>query len=208
MITRAVLVSCNAGSSLGDRTMLPGYGEACNPAKTDRPHRAKRSQRFPALPHPSLSTPEQEWHPGCFPHGRPVFPPSGGADVKTKVLILDDHPTYQQLLRSAAQSRGFKVLGIEASSGAALETCAKTRPSVIVMDLHLDEDSNGYSFCKLLREINGPVKIVVISSFSGRDSIDRAFAAGADRCLRKPFRMEEALRLFEHLALELDPVTA
>ena len=86
--------------------------------------------------------------------------------------------------------------------------CARTRPAVIVVDLHLDRDSDGYAFCKLLREINGPVKIVVTSSFNGRDTIQRAFAAGADRCLRKPFRMEEALRLFEHLGLELEPVEA
>mgnify|MGYP000228788680 FL=1 len=52
------------------------------------------------------------------------------------------------------------------------------------------------------------MKIVVTSSFNGRDTIQRAFAAGADRCLRKPFRMEEALRLFEHIALELEPAKA
>ena len=128
--------------------------------------------------------------------------------MKSEVLILDDHPNYQRILKSAAQTRGFKVLDAESTTGAALQVCARTSPAVIVVDLHLDRDSDGYAFCKLLREINGPVKIVVTSSFNGRDTIQRAFAAGADRCLRKPFRMEEALRLFEHLALELEPARA
>jgi CheY-like chemotaxis protein len=125
--------------------------------------------------------------------------------VKSEVLILDDHPNYLRILKSAAETRGFKVIDAESTTGAALQVCARTRPAVIVMDLHLDRDSDGYAFCKLLREINGPVKIVVTSAFTGRDTIQRAFGAGAERCLRKPFRMEEALRLFEHLALELEP---
>lgn len=125
--------------------------------------------------------------------------------MKSEVLILDDHPNYLRILKSAAETRGFKVIDAESTTGAALQVCARTRPALIVMDLHLDRDSDGYAFCKLLREINGPVKIVVTSAFTGRDSIQRAFGAGADRCLRKPFRMEEALRLFEHLSLELEP---
>ena len=128
--------------------------------------------------------------------------------MKSEVLILDDHPNYLRTLKSAAATRGFKVIDAESTTGAALQVCARTRPALIVMDLHLDRDSDGYAFCKLLREINGPVKIVVTSSFTGRDSIQRAFGAGADRCLRKPFRMEEALRLFEHLSLELEPTGA
>jgi two-component system OmpR family response regulator len=127
--------------------------------------------------------------------------------LKAEVLILDDHANYQRLLKSAADSRGFQVLEPASSIAEALQICSRVSPAVIVVDLHLDRDGDGYSFCKLLREINGPAKIVVTSSFTGRDSVERAFNAGADRCLRKPFRMEEALRLFEHLALELAPAT-
>lgn len=127
--------------------------------------------------------------------------------MKADVLILDDHPTYQRVLRSAAETRGFRVIGAESSTGAALQICSKTRPDVIVVDLHLEGDSDGYAFCKLLREINGPSRIVVTSTFTGNNTVDRAFEAGADRCLRKPFRMEEALRLFGHLAFELAPAT-
>jgi DNA-binding NarL/FixJ family response regulator len=128
--------------------------------------------------------------------------------LKAEVLILDDHANYLRVLRSAAETRGFKVIGTESSTGAALQTCSRVQPDVIVVDLHLDTDSDGYSFCKLLKEINGPARIVITSPFTGRDTVQRAFAAGADRCIRKPFRMEEALRLFEHLADELEPANS
>ena len=127
--------------------------------------------------------------------------------MKPEVLILDDHLNYHKVLKGAAESRGFRVLSSAPTTGAALQICSRTCPAVIVIDLHLDPDSDGYSFCKLLKEINGPVTIVVTSSFTGRDTVDRAFAAGADRCLRKPFRNDDALRLFSHLALELDPAS-
>lgn len=125
--------------------------------------------------------------------------------MKSEVLILDDHTTYQRVLQSAAETRGFTVIGTESSTGAALQACSRSAPGIIVVDLHLDGDSSGYEFCKLLKEINGPTILVVTSPFNGRDTVARAFAAGADRCLRKPFRIDEALRLFEHLAFELTP---
>jgi CheY-like chemotaxis protein len=127
--------------------------------------------------------------------------------VKPDVLILDDHESYRRLLRPAAESKGFKVLPSAPTTGAALQVCARTRPKVIILDLRIDPDDDGYSFCNLLREINGPTtQIVVTSSFEGRDNVDRAFRAGADRCLRKPYRRDDALRLFERLASELAPV--
>ena len=122
--------------------------------------------------------------------------------MNSEILILDDHPTYQRLLKSAAEARGFQIAGFAPNSNAALQLCSRANPAVVVLDLHLEDGTDGYSFCQLLREILGDVTIVATSSFVGRDSVDRAFRAGADRCLRKPFRMEEALRLFENLAVE------
>ena len=64
--------------------------------------------------------------------------------MKAEVLILDDHASYLRVLKSAAETRGFKVIGTESSTGAAIQTCSRVQPDVIVVDLHLDSDSDGY----------------------------------------------------------------
>lgn len=123
--------------------------------------------------------------------------------MNARVLVIDDHPNYRRLLMSAAQARGFQLLEPCFTTKDAIATCSAHAPEVVVLDLHLQGDVDGFEFCRLLRDLCPQARIVVSSSFAESDLMDRVFAAGAHRCLRKPFRMDEALRLFEHLAVEL-----
>jgi DNA-binding NarL/FixJ family response regulator len=122
--------------------------------------------------------------------------------MKSRVLIIDDHPSYQQRLASAAQARGFQVLPPVSGAQAAVEAVSMHMPQIILLDLHLEDDVSGLDLCRLIADLVGASRIVVSSSFSDPDLMESAFAAGATRCIRKPFRMDEALRLFENLARE------
>lgn len=124
--------------------------------------------------------------------------------MKSQVLIVDDHPTYCHLLASAAQARGFQALDAVTTPSDAIEACRRHRPEVVILDLHLAGEIDGLSLCDLILDLNGTVRIVASGSFPDTDHVTRAFRHGVHRCLRKPFRMDEALRLFEHLAKELD----
>ena len=124
--------------------------------------------------------------------------------MQAQVLVVDDHPNHRRLLLSAAQARGFRLLEPCSTTKDAITACSIHRPEVVVLDLHLQGGVDGFALCELLRDICPQAKIVVSSSFSESDLMERVFAVGAHRCLRKPFRMDEALRLFEHLAVELE----
>jgi len=127
--------------------------------------------------------------------------------MKSSVLIIDDHPTYQQRLCAAAQARGFQVLAPVSGAQEAVEAVSMHMPDVILLDLHLTDDVSGLDLCRLLSDLVGGSRLVVSSPFSDPDLMESAFAAGATRCIRKPFRMDEALRLFENLAREKYPVS-
>ena len=126
--------------------------------------------------------------------------------MKAQVLILEDHPAYRQRLESAAQARGFQVLPACARPEDAIPVFHRSRPDIVVLDLHLPGQTTGIELCRLMVDLDREVRVVVSSSFSDPDLMDHAFQAGAHRCLRKPFRVEEALRLFENLVVELDEV--
>jgi CheY-like chemotaxis protein len=128
--------------------------------------------------------------------------------MKAQVLVVDVNPTYRRILMSAAQARGFQVLDPVHSATAAVDACTRLGPEVIVLDLHLRGEVDGFALCELLLDLNSKARLVAASSFAETGLVERAFHAGAHRCLRKPFRMDEALRLFEHLAAEFEPATA
>ena len=146
---------------------------------------------------------------GRFGHGTAIAAfgvtlDPGAPAVKSQVLIVEDHPTYTHLLTAAAQARGFQVLEPVADPAGAIEACKRYRPEVIVLDLHLSGEVDGIALCDLILDLDGTTRIVAAGSFPESGQVDRAFRHGVHRCLRKPFRMDEALRLFENLAKEFE----
>ncbi|HKK71290.1 MAG TPA: response regulator [Candidatus Krumholzibacteria bacterium] len=126
--------------------------------------------------------------------------------MKTRVLIVDDHPTYRHLLIAAAESRGFRVLPPVERASDAIECFKREQPEVVILDLHLPGEVDAFALSEFMLDLAGNTRIVAASSFSESGLVDRAFQRGAHRCLRKPFHMDEAQRLFDHLSRELHPV--
>ncbi len=126
--------------------------------------------------------------------------------MKTRVLIVDDHPTYCQLLQTAAETRGFRVLPPVEQASEAIETFKREQPEIVVLDLHLPGDVDAFALIEFMLDLDGNTRVVAASSFPEGDLVDRAFGRGAHRCLRKPFHMDDALRLFDHLGRELNPL--
>ena len=126
--------------------------------------------------------------------------------MKALVLIVEDHAAYRERLTSAAQAKGFQVLPPCERADQALDAFHTEHPDIVVIDLHLKGESDGLSLCQLMVDLNSRVRVVASSSFADPELMDRAFQSGADRCLRKPFRVDEALRLFENMAVEFDEV--
>ncbi len=120
--------------------------------------------------------------------------------MHARVLIIDDHPGYVEILRAAALARGFQVVGNVTDANDAVRLCADLQPEIVVLDLHLSGDTNGLDLARLLSELHPEMSIIGAGPFVEPDAIDRAFAHGVQRCLRKPFRVEEALRLFQVVA--------
>lgn len=120
-----------------------------------------------------------------------------------RVLIVDDHAGYRQRLVAAAQEMGFEIVGECANGEETVSLFAREKPDCVVLDLHLPGEVSGLETAHVLLQIEDRALLVAASPFTDAGELTRAFDAGFHRCLRKPFRTDEALRLFENLAEEL-----
>lgn len=114
---------------------------------------------------------------------------SGGEAVR--VLVVDDISDNRELLRQLLEGLGFEVC--EADSGQkALSVCSEWQPGIILMDALMPELS-GHETIQLLRATPSGAKarIVMVSAAAFENDRQRAFAAGADDFLAKPFRDTE-----------------
>jgi len=109
---------------------------------------------------------------------------------KGLILLIEDEPQMQRLLRIVLQGHGFRL--IEAQTGQEGLMQAATRlPDIILLDLGLP-DIDGLEVTRRLREWSD-VPLIVISAREQEQDKIKTLDAGADDYLTKPFGAGELM---------------
>lgn len=122
------------------------------------------------------------------------------------VLIVDDSPTAQRLIRMAVEAGGYRVL--TASDGnEAIDVAIRERPDLVLLDIILPR-KNGFQVCRHLKALPETcgIKVVLLSSKSHEMDILWGKRQGADGYLTKPFEPNQLLDCIES-ALQSEPAT-
>ena len=105
-----------------------------------------------------------------------------------RVLVIDDEPQIQRLLRIALESKGFEVF-LAASATEGLQSIQSVRPDIIILDLGLP-DRDGRSVLAELRTWS-TIPVIVVSVRDLESDIVGLLDSGADDYVTKPFNVEE-----------------
>jgi DNA-binding NarL/FixJ family response regulator len=84
-------------------------------------------------------------------------------EMKTTVLIVDDHPSFRANARAVLEADGFAVVGEAASGAEALAAIARARPDVVLLDVQLP-DADGFELAARLTSNGSRVNVVLVSS--------------------------------------------
>jgi two-component system chemotaxis response regulator CheY len=104
-----------------------------------------------------------------------------------KIMVVDDSATIRRFVMYALRARGLQVVTAE-DGQEALETLAHTPVDLVITDLNMPK-LDGFGLVRALREDSayGSLPVIILSSLSGRDHIDRGLRLGATAYLTKPF---------------------
>ena len=96
----------------------------------------------------------------------------------TRIFIIDDHPIMRQVLRSVLEWEGdLMVCGEAATAEAALETVARSRPDLVLIDVSLPGMS-GLELVDVLRKQYPDLPLALLSGHGEKSHVERALNAG------------------------------
>jgi pilus assembly protein CpaE len=118
----------------------------------------------------------------------------------TKILVVDDDPNVQRLLRVTLKQEGFEV--VVAGDGAeGLRLWETETPALILLDVTLAK-LDGYEVATKIREAEGTdghTPIIMLTAEKEVEQKVRGLRAGADDYLVKPFHQAELLARMKSL---------
>ncbi|MBI9073621.1 MAG: response regulator [Melioribacteraceae bacterium] len=107
--------------------------------------------------------------------------------MKKVVLIADDSPTIRKFVAFSLTMQGMEVIAV--SDGMeALEKLPQQKVDLIITDLNMP-NLDGFELIKAIRENDEyqDIPIIILSSLSGSEEIERGMNSGANSYLVKPF---------------------
>jgi two-component system cell cycle response regulator DivK len=119
--------------------------------------------------------------------------------MRATILHVEDNPDNRMLIRDLLHFRGYRVVEVM-DGGEAVAAAERERPDIILMDVQLP----GVSGLEAARRIKARadlrhIPIVAVTSFALSGDDKRAFAAGCDAYVAKPYEPRELLKLIQDL---------
>lgn len=120
---------------------------------------------------------------------------------RTRILCVDDHPVVRAGLRAMIEATpNLEVVGEAATAALALHAAARLGPDLLVIDVRLP-DGDGIDTAATLRRASPDLKIVVLSTFAGDETVHRALEAGAHGFVLKEHAEADLMTAISAVAL-------
>lgn len=105
-----------------------------------------------------------------------------------KLLLIDDEPAIQTLVRLVMEADGWQVL-VAGEGARGLDLAREQKPDVILLDVALP-DVSGLEICRQLKadSTTSSVPIAMLTAMAQETDRRAAMALGADDYVTKPWR--------------------
>ncbi len=118
----------------------------------------------------------------------------------TRVLICDDHEVVREGLRTLLSRRqDMAVVGEAGTMQEAIDTAAKAKPDVVIMDVRLP-DGSGVEACRAIREARPETHVIMLTSYADDEALFASIIAGASGYLLKQTRGQAVVDAIQAVA--------
>ena len=119
------------------------------------------------------------------------------AEFSGRVLVAEDSPTNQMLMRTVLERLGLDVT-IVADGNGAVQKCKSQSFDIIFMDMYMP-NMNGYEATKVLRANDVRTPVIALTAHAMKGDEEKCIKAGCDDYLAKPInknKLAETIRKY------------
>jgi DNA-binding NarL/FixJ family response regulator len=117
-----------------------------------------------------------------------------------KVLIADDVKILREGLKAVLTQDDSISVVAEASNGReAYEMSVRFQPDVVLMDMRMPEYDGSYGIREIKEKLSR-VKVLVLTTFDDKETVDKAMASGADGYILKEMDNEQIINSIKAVA--------
>jgi CheY-like chemotaxis protein len=121
-----------------------------------------------------------------------------------RILVVEDDPDTQELLKTVLQQHGAEVVAV-GSAASALTEFERAKPDVIISDIAMAGE-NGYELIRRIRSLGpaagGHVPAIALTAYAGVVDRRRALLAGFQTHLAKPIEPDDLLAVILSLTFQ------
>ncbi len=117
-----------------------------------------------------------------------------------RILVVEDQDSIRRMIEALVQARGYSVTAV-ASGAKAIDVATTDPPDLVLLDLMMPGQYDGFDVCRRLRAdpSTRKIPIVIITAMDDPDARARAKQAGATSFYTKPFSPIALLKEIERL---------
>lgn len=108
----------------------------------------------------------------------------------SQIMIVEDEPIIARDIKNNLEQSGYTIPSIASSSIDAISKIKKSRPDLILMDIKLNEKTDGIDLVELIND-KFEIPVIYLTAYSDKQTLDRALQTTPYGYLIKPINIYE-----------------
>jgi CheY-like chemotaxis protein len=123
--------------------------------------------------------------------------------MRNNILVVNDEPMLVEIISRCLTAKGYRVTTAN-NGGDASSFLTLFRFDVVLCDIHMS-GTDGFAVLSDCKALQPQTKVILCSGDTVSETVNRAFACGADGFLAKPFLLGELLHQISRCLPLIEP---